>query len=283
MTVPSVCETAVAHYLSKGITKDVAVGIASVLYHESNLNPVSENNSGTETGGVINPKGSYGIAQWNGPRQGNGVTGLADFAKGKNEPVSALNTQLDFVLTECANSYHQVWAAIQQPGMTYQKFIPIFVNQYERPANEMAEVNDAMSIATPLYALSISPTPLVAPASGGAGSATSAPAPAPSPVTQPAPLGVTFTMDPALIAALAPIVESLAAGLFRALITQLSAQTSGATPTAGAAPTSAPSLDLGSLVTTLVPLLTSQLSTSLPGLIAAEVAKLVPTAPAVKP
>ena len=33
MTVPAVCETAVAHYLSKGISKDVAVGIASVRYH----------------------------------------------------------------------------------------------------------------------------------------------------------------------------------------------------------------------------------------------------------
>ena len=156
MTVPSVCETAVAHYLSKGITKDIAVGVASVLYHESNLNPTSENNSGTETGGVINPNGSYGIAQWNGPRQ----AALKIFATDKAEDVSALNTPTsDFVLTEAANSYPPVWAAILQPGMTYQNFIPIFVNNYERPANEAAEVSAAMAIATPLYALSISPAP----------------------------------------------------------------------------------------------------------------------------
>ena len=273
MMIPAVCETAVSHYLSKGISKDVAVGIASVLYHESNLNPTAENNSGTDAGGVINPKGAYGIAQWNGPRQ----AALKLFATGKNEDVSALNTQLDFVLTECANSYPQVWAAILAPGMTYANFISTFVNQYERPANEAAEVSAAMAIATPLYALSVA----AAPASVSEPAPIAAPTPIPAaavPVTASATLG-EITVDPALIAALAPIVESLAAGLFRALITQLSATTAPASGTV--APATTPTLDLGALVTTLVPMLTSQLSASLPALIAAEVAKIAP-APAAK-
>ena len=152
-----------------------------------------------------------------------------------------------------------------------------FVNQYERPANEAAEVSAAMAIATPLYALPIASAPALVPAV-----ATSSPVVViPPPAVPSATLG-EITVDPALIAALAPIVESLAAGLFRALITQLSATTAPASgAVATAAPTPAPALDLGALVTTLVPLLTSQLSTALPSLIAAEVAKIVP-APAAK-
>ena len=270
MTVPSVCETAVAHYLSKGITKDVAVGIASVLYHESNLNPISENNSGTETGGVINPKGSYGIAQWNGPRQ----AALKLFATGKNEAVSALNTQLDFVLTECANSYPQVWNAILQPGMTYQNFIPIFVNQYERPANESAEVSAAMAIATPLYALSISaapapvPTPVVA---------TPASTPIPTPTPTPAPLGVS-TMNPATLSAMLQIIQLLIQVVGPELEALAGSKGSATAP-------AAPVIDAASLANSVGSLLLAQLGSSLPGQVAAEVGKLiqlVPPAPAVK-
>jgi hypothetical protein len=83
-------------------------------------------------------------------------------------------------------------------------------------------------------------------------------------------------MDAALLAQLAPIIEALAAGLFRALISQLSAAPGAASAGAPvvAAPPAQPALDLGALANALVPMLTSQLSSILPNLIAAEVAKL---------
>src|SRR6185312_15537838 len=130
MTIPAVAEEAIGHYLSKVLTKDVSVGIGSCLYYESKLNPGSQGVQSTETPGVLNPSGAYGIASWNGPRQ----EALASFAKGKGLDPSLLTTQLDFVLTECANSYPTVWAAIQG-GTADQSFLPILVADYENPAD----------------------------------------------------------------------------------------------------------------------------------------------------
>ena len=161
MTTPLIAQTAIQHYLSMGISKDVAVGICSVLYRESALNPGSQGSQSTETPGSLNPAGAYGIASWNGPRQ----AALAAFAKEKNENPSQLTTQLDFVLTESANSYPAVWAAIQNPSMTYQKFIPIMVDSYEIPANTGAETADALKYAEAWYpdVVPAAPPPVAAP------------------------------------------------------------------------------------------------------------------------
>lgn len=264
MTIPLVAQTSIQHYLAKGISKDIAVGIVACLYYESKLNPGSQGVQHTETPGALNPSGAYGIASWNGPRQ----KALADFATAKGESPGLLTTQLDFVLTECANSYPVVWAAIQAK-LTYKGFIPVFVDNYEIPADKAKELNAAIAYADdwyPLVATPVAPPPV----------ATPTPAPAPAVITGAAP------MDAALLAQLAPIIEALAAGLFRALITQLSAAPGAASAGAPVAtvPTVAPAapLDLGSLANALVPLLTSQLGSILPTLIAAEVAKLNPGA-----
>lgn len=149
MTVPSVAQSAITHYLGKGLSKDIAVGICACLYYESKLNPGSQGVQGTETPGALNPSGAFGIASWNGPRQ----QALADFAKQKNEDPADINTQLDFVLTESANSYPTVWAAIQTGSETYQNFIPIFVADYENPADHQKEINAAMAYADAWYPL----------------------------------------------------------------------------------------------------------------------------------
>ena len=103
MSTPQVAIDAVTHYLQKGIARGPAIGIVSVLYAgESQLNPGPQPSTvTTDHGGVLYANGAYGIASWNGPRQ----QALANFAAAKGLPVGAVNTQLDFVLTECANSY----------------------------------------------------------------------------------------------------------------------------------------------------------------------------------
>jgi hypothetical protein len=255
MTIPAVALSSIQHYIAKGISKDVAVGIVACLYYESKLNPGAQGSQSSETPGVLNPRGAYGIASWNGPRQ----KALADFAIKKVESPGLLNTQLDFVLTECANSYPVVWHAIQT-YTSYQSFIPVFVNNYEIPADKPKEIAAALAYADEWYPLITAPAAL--------------PVVTPTPVPT-VPIGVG-PMDAALLAQLAPIIEALAAGLFRALISQLSAAPGAAaagTPVV-AAPPAQPAIDLGSLANALVPLLTSQLSTILPNLIAAEVAKI---------
>ena len=144
------------YYNTKKLTKDCCVGIVAVLTVESSVNPLSENNSGTENGGVINPKGSYGVAQWNGPRQ----QALSNFAANYKLDVSQLDTQLWFVLTEAANNYPQFWAKIQDVSAGYTDVITAMVNTYEVPADKTGEINKAVSIAQGLYS-SWAPTSVI--------------------------------------------------------------------------------------------------------------------------
>jgi hypothetical protein len=155
MTIPAAAVTAIAHYLSKGLTKDVATGICACLYYESKLSPDSQGAQSTETPGVLNPSGAYGIASWNGPRQ----QALLTFATAKDEDPSAIGTQLDFVLTECANSYPVVWKAIQNPTETYTSLITTFVTSYEIPANIQAEITASLAYAKVWYPEVIEPAP----------------------------------------------------------------------------------------------------------------------------
>lgn len=159
-TVPQVQITARDYYvLTKGIPLGAAIALVSVLYYESHLNPGSQGYQPTEAQGqprqVLNPHGAYGIASWNGDRQGD----LLDYATAHNLAVSALDTQLAFVLTEIANSYPNCWAAIRSTA-SYQAIISILVDEYEDPKNKPAEINGALAIAGPLAAL---PPPQPAP------------------------------------------------------------------------------------------------------------------------
>jgi hypothetical protein len=184
----STAQSAFAHYLAKGVGRNAAAGIVGVLSFESALNPISANNSGTETGGVINPKGSYGLAQWNGPRQ----AALAEFASGKNMDVAALETQLDFVLTECANSFPSVWAAIEA-DMNVADFVSLFVRSYENPAKPEPEIAGALATAQSLLALPVTANipPIPAQAS---------PRDIGAPLAPVAPAGVIAPIDPEIAA-----------------------------------------------------------------------------------
>lgn len=155
-------EAAVAIYMGKGLSKAAAAGIVAVLCVESDLNPLAANNSGTETGGVLNAKGSFGAAQWNGPRQ----QALASFAQKKGMSVGDLGTQLLFVLTECANSYPKTWAAIQSHDIAVDQMVTAMVEDYERPKDPAAEIARAMAYANDFMAQTIalpSPAPVPTP------------------------------------------------------------------------------------------------------------------------
>jgi hypothetical protein len=212
MPVPSVQLTATNYLQSRGISKEAAVALVSVLYAESGLNPGSQGTQSTETPGVLNPSGAYGIASWNGPRQED----LAKHAKMWNVPVDSLETQLHFVLTEMANHYKPSWEAMNSTG-TYESIIEVLVPNYESPKDVPAEVARAKQIAAPLHIVVPETVPVVL--------KPMAPKPA-TPTTQ-LPTGVETVppIDPVLITTLvqlfAPIAESLLAGLVKGIIQQL--------------------------------------------------------------
>ncbi len=172
--LPAVAVSAYQHYRAKGVPANPAACIVAVLYAgESALNPGSQGKQSSETGGVLNPLGAYGIASWDGPRQ----EALQYFASAKGENVADLNTQLDFVLTECANSYSAVWAGIQA-NMPVAQFGPLFVEKYESPANPAAEWTRSEALATALAALPVTQAPSTS--SGQAPSTSSGQAPQPT-------------------------------------------------------------------------------------------------------
>jgi Phage tail lysozyme len=119
-----------------------AVGIVSVLWYESKLNPNAQPADGVDRGGVLNPSGAYGIASWNGPRQAT----LQAFATTENLDVNSVNTQ---------------------SGATYTDLIPTMVQTYEDPAaiDMTPEINGSLANAA-LFAIAVinQPQPLPTPA-----------------------------------------------------------------------------------------------------------------------
>lgn len=147
MSVPQVQITARDHYLGLAdpLPLDGAVALCAVLYRESGLKPGSQGVQGTEHGGVLNPRGAYGIASWNGPRQGD----LKDFCDKRVLPYDRLEPQLDFVLHEMAGSYPLSWAAVRSSAF-FETIIRTVVEEYERPKNPSAEISDAIRIGAAL-------------------------------------------------------------------------------------------------------------------------------------
>jgi hypothetical protein len=290
MTVPAVLLTAANHYLSRGLSKPAACGIPLVLYYgESQLQTGNQPGTAhTDTGGVLWPNAG-GIASWNGPRQAL----LKAFCDRHKLAYTDLTAQLDFVLAEIWNppGYPSVKAAIQSATTTVQQMITVFVENYERPAAPGPEITRAESgiselMADPGLGMTVPPV-IVLPTPPPA-----VPAPLPSLPTAPSP-GVNL-MDPATLAALAPVFEAIAAGILRVILAQLTPGVVVGAAVGTVAPTTmvAPPINLASLATELVPLLgnalvpslTSQLTSSLPGLIASEMARIAPTpTPGTKP
>lgn len=188
----------IAFLMGKGISKPAAVGIVSVLKVESDLNPLSENNTGSENPGAINPKGSFGLKQANGARQQN----LLNFATKKGLDYKDAETQLWEVLNEMANDYHKTWAVVNNPSSTYAEIIDVMVRDFERPKEPDPEVAAAMKHAEEYitYNIDVPVTPVPVPA----------PIPAPVPVTPvPAQVSSSVVLDRATLGFVVKLLSSL--------------------------------------------------------------------------
>ena len=281
-TLPSTAVSAVAYLRTLGSpppSRSFAIALVSVFCYESSLNPTAENNSGTDAGGVINPKGAYGIAQWNGIRQQR----LWGYVLAHGGSVSSLDTQLAFALNEIANFFPAVWTLVNSDE-SYTTIIPVIVAQYENPANHAAETNGALAYAALLNAevpiaapapATPATTPATSPAPQSGTTTTTPPVPSGPAVSPPA---TGFEMPPALTAALGQLVVAAAQWL---LTTIIQAHTTTTTPAATTTPAPAKTTT-PTAATTAAPDLSSVLSsliTPLAQALAAELAKVSAAAP----
>jgi hypothetical protein len=124
--------------INSGATPQGAQGIIASTMGESGkgLDPKLENNSGTEHPGALNPNGSYGIAQWNGPRQ----AGLQKFAQQMGLDPSDINAQAGYMVHEMQNDYAPTWKAATDPNATAQSVLATHVANYESPAHPQAQI-----------------------------------------------------------------------------------------------------------------------------------------------
>ncbi len=166
---PEVALTAAQYYRSKGLSLNAAIALTAVQFVESGLNPGSQGNQPSETPGVLNPHGAYGISSWNGPRQAT----LSTFSNQHGLDPASIETQQYFTLNEMANDYPASWAAVTG-NSSVNDIISVLVSDYERPANIAAEVQRAEAFAAELLPLVPQQPP--------------APAPIPAPGPQPAPV-----------------------------------------------------------------------------------------------
>ena len=196
-----VAHDAIQFLLSKGLSKDVGVGICAVLYAESGLKPGSQGTQASETPGQLNPSGAFGLASWNGPRQNDLKLYMDKYYPGV--PYATMEPQLAFVLTEAAGfslgsnpkGYPQFWAAITSPASHYSDVIEVMVDTYEIPADKPAEINRAMGYAKDFITYDFGPGPAVPPV------------PAPLPVP-PSPVN-SVVLDKATLAFLVKLLTTL--------------------------------------------------------------------------
>ena len=236
--------TAAKHLIDKGLPLNGAVAVTSVLYFESKLNPGSQGNQSTETGGSLNLHGAYGIASWNGPRQKL----LSDYAMRRGVAVELLETQLDFVLNEAANHYPRTWAAIRASGWDSAAIIAVFVDEYENPKDKPREIAGSVAFAGPILAAVKDYVPAVP-----APTPPILPVPIPSVPSIPTHIGDLQMPIELILQLVAPLAESLVAGLLKGVLTHV--QTSGlpaspahpAVPAVPAAPFQMPPIDFAAL------------------------------------
>jgi hypothetical protein len=215
---------AAKHFIDKGLPVNGAVALTCVLYYESKLNPGPQGNQPTETPGVLNPHGAYGIASWNGPRQQH----LLDHATKHGTAAGDLGTQLDFVVNEIANSYPHSWAAIRSEW-NCADIIAVLVPEYENPADHAKEIAGAVEFAGPLLDQVKDYKPVVI---------AGAPAPAPSPPSTPT--GNLQMPIELILQLVAPLAENLVSGLLKGVLAHVQANGIPASPASPVAHPGAP-------------------------------------------
>jgi hypothetical protein len=252
-------------------------------------NATEENSCRSVTTGTLD-HGSNGLFQWRLTR----LTEMQSWCTTNFGTWQDIGAQAAFFCFECMRDYKALWADLVAGAESLATLTLNITDVYERPSAAGRVPDTRIGYATNFlteWPLTTTTIPLPSPV-------IPAPQPTPTPTPIPMPLPVPTAqrgtvMDPAIIALIAPIIEALAAGFLKAIITQVTAASvPGATTTViTTAPppitTMAPAatIDIGSLANTLqqilLPSLTTALSSSLPGLIATEIGKIISVPPGV--
>jgi hypothetical protein len=126
-------EKAFNFFKSKGLSADQAAGVIGNLRQESGLNPEAQQDKSKDAF----PKDGvgFGIAQWTYTvRQ----KPLVDFATQKNEPVTNLDIQLDYLWQEFTQKYASTYRALTGAG-DYTSAVTIFEKGFEGAGNPQME------------------------------------------------------------------------------------------------------------------------------------------------
>ena len=105
-------------YISKGLTKEQAAGIAGNYYAESSFKTDAKGDNNT----------SFGIAQWHGPRWDK----LKEFAKQKGTSENDFTTQLEFTWHELQTSERNAFNKLKS-AKTAREAAKLFSDHFERP------------------------------------------------------------------------------------------------------------------------------------------------------
>lgn len=117
--VRGTAQQAIDFFMSKGLTRAQAAGIAGNLFHESGFNPSAVGDGGT----------SFGIAQWHGGRG----DAMKAWTRAHGYSSTSFRGQLEYLWTELNGSERGALARLRQTssaydaGMTFQRY-------FERPA-----------------------------------------------------------------------------------------------------------------------------------------------------
>lgn len=117
----------VAGLVERGLPEHIARGFAMNMQDESGLNPAINEISPLVPGS----RGGFGLSQWTGPRR----VALEKFAADRGKPVSDVDTQLDFLVSELQGPEAAAWSKIagaQDEGQAAAAIATHFL----RPAQE---------------------------------------------------------------------------------------------------------------------------------------------------
>jgi hypothetical protein len=142
------------YFLDAGLSPSAAAGMVGAATTESgsNLGSGSQGNQSTETGGVLNPNGAFGIYSWNGPRQ----AGLSRFAVANPQygSVDSLRMQVMFAASEVQN--YGAWGVLSGSTGGITDHLTAIVTDYLRPAEQYRAGNiaDGSEVAAELLGTS---------------------------------------------------------------------------------------------------------------------------------
>lgn len=146
-------ELGINYFMSKGFTREQAVGLIANFTRESGMQSDALNPNEMSGGKRFSSKG---IAQWNRGRLDNFKEVM-----GKDITESTLQEQFAFVLWELENTHKTVGKKLRQ-AKTAEEATAIITQHYEVPANMSSEINKRQEIARGLVGNSFNPyDPLV--------------------------------------------------------------------------------------------------------------------------